>query len=298
MGGLCSCEESTATKKPEPQPAAGAAAAQPQQQPNVQPQEPTAADDGDDDNSVDDGEDGGHRERGMRAGPKPPPRRNNGNNSNTPAATAATAAAGGGVRPHTKPLAQLKQLRESVHHVYDGDTLTLNDESGSGQGKRVRLLGIDAPEVKEADAFATESKALLAKLVPKKAKIIIEVDPANAEDHYGRVVGRVFVIQQRSDAPMVCANDEMLLAGLATFYNPKSGAQMCDELKTHMLALQRDAMTHRRGIWSTFTDEPVFKTTNGSAFHRKSCEHLKGRPAQLPKSDAIAGGLSACRTCF
>jgi endonuclease YncB( thermonuclease family) len=298
MGGLCSCEESTATKKPEPQPAAGAAAAQPQPQPNVQPQEPTAADDGDDDNSVDDGDDGGHRERGLRGGPKPQPRRNGGNSNNNPPAAAATAAAGG-VRTHTKPLAQLKQLRESVHHVYDGDTLTLNDESGSGQGKRVRLLGIDAPEVKEADAFATESKALLAKLVPKKAKVIIEVDPANAEDHYGRVVGRVFVIQQqRSDAPMVCANDEMLLAGLATFYNPKSGAQMCDELKTHMLALQRDAMAHRRGIWSDFHDEPVFKTTNGNAFHKKSCEHLKGRPAQLPKSDAIAGGLSACRTCF
>ena len=40
-----------------------------------------------------------------------------------------------------------------VRNVYDGDTLTLIDE------RRVRLLGIDTPEIKEQQPFAQEAKA-------------------------------------------------------------------------------------------------------------------------------------------
>ena len=43
--------------------------------------------------------------------------------------------------------------QHTVRNVYDGDTLTLKDE------RRVRLLGIDTPEIKENQPYAEEAKA-------------------------------------------------------------------------------------------------------------------------------------------
>ena len=43
--------------------------------------------------------------------------------------------------------------QHTVRNVYDGDTLTLTDE------RRVRLLGIDTPEIKEKQPYAEEAKA-------------------------------------------------------------------------------------------------------------------------------------------
>lgn len=43
--------------------------------------------------------------------------------------------------------------QHTVRNVYDGDTLTLTDE------RRVRLLGIDTPEIKENQPYAEEAKA-------------------------------------------------------------------------------------------------------------------------------------------
>ncbi|KAI2506581.1 nuclease-like protein [Fragilaria crotonensis] len=42
--------------------------------------------------------------------------------------------------------------KHHVRNVYDGDTLTLTDE------RRVRLLGIDTPEIKQKQPFAEEAK--------------------------------------------------------------------------------------------------------------------------------------------
>lgn len=215
------------------------------------------------------------------------------NNKPTPAAAAAAAAASG-LQPSTKPFPHLKTRNEVNHHVYDGDTLSL---SGPAQ-ERVRLIGIDAPELKAAEDFAKESGELLRKLVPNKAPVVLEYSEKNGADKYGRIVARVFVVSG-NNAEMVCANDMMLLNGLASFYDPSNGADMDPALRLHMLALQTDAMRRKVGIWSNFDDVDVVKTSRGAAFHLRECEHVANikNVKHIPKSEALGLGLSACRTC-
>jgi micrococcal nuclease len=67
-----------------------------------------------------------------------------------------------------------------VEYVHDGDTLFLED------GRKVRLLGIDAPEVgDDAECFGTEATALLRSLLPEGARVrvLADVEPL---DQYGR----------------------------------------------------------------------------------------------------------------
>ncbi len=76
-----------------------------------------------------------------------------------------------------------------VRTVYDGDTIELDD------GRKIRLLGVDAPEVKspysEEEPFGQESKRFLSKLLFGK-KVYIKVG-ADQYDKYGRTLAFVYV---------------------------------------------------------------------------------------------------------
>src|SRR5262245_54832670 len=93
----------------------------------------------------------------------------------------------------------------AVRVVFDGDTIDL-----AGRG-RVRLLGIDAPEIGAGfdtpAAFAEESRAYLASLVLRRY-VHLEFD-GDSRDKYGRALAYVI----RDDGVFV--NAEMLRAGLA-----------------------------------------------------------------------------------
>lgn len=78
-----------------------------------------------------------------------------------------------------------------VASVHDGDTLKLSD------GRTVRLLGIDAPEIRQP--YGIESRNLLSKLTNKR-KIRIEF---HGRDRYGRTVGEVFVGKNSVNRAMV-----------------------------------------------------------------------------------------------
>src|SRR2546428_9884511 len=92
-----------------------------------------------------------------------------------------------------------------VRYVLDGDTI---DVGGRG---RVRLLGIDAPEIGAGfdtpAAFAQEAKAYLASLVAHRY-VQLDTD-GDTFDKYGRRLAYVI----RDDGLFV--NVEMLRAGLA-----------------------------------------------------------------------------------
>jgi endonuclease YncB( thermonuclease family) len=68
----------------------------------------------------------------------------------------------------------------SVEFVYDGDTIFLVD------GRKVRLLGIDTPEIGDnLECYGDEATALLRKLLPEGTHVWVQpdVDPL---DRYGR----------------------------------------------------------------------------------------------------------------
>lgn len=81
-----------------------------------------------------------------------------------------------------KPLFPPDDQTAHVKHVVDGDTLVLSNNK-----KRIRLWGVDAPELNEKGG--KQSKVALTRLVEGKNIRYIEIE----EDRYGRMVARVFV---------------------------------------------------------------------------------------------------------
>ncbi|KAL3781050.1 hypothetical protein HJC23_012834 [Cyclotella cryptica] len=181
--------------------------------------------------------------------------------------------------------------QHTVRNVYDGDTLTLTDE------RRVRLLGIDTPELKERQPFAEEAKAYTKDRCDKK-EIWISYEPAGEkEDHYGRLLCFVWVPSDDGDG-YLCINEGIVEAGFARAYHPGGVKHIHNWDK--MIQLQSKARKDKRGVWADFEDFEVVKTANGSAYHKRNCEHLANvrNLTEMMASEASEKGLHPCRTCL
>ena len=181
----------------------------------------------------------------------------------------------------------------TVRNVYDGDTLTLVDE------RRVRLLGIDTPEIKEKQPYAEEAKAYTKDRCHKK-EIWISYEPnGEKQDHYGRLLAFVWVPADNGSG-YLCINEGIVENGYASAYRPNSDTTLHNWDK--LVALQKSARDNKRGMWSTFKDYSVVATRNGSAYHLRSCEHLanthNNNLTEMMASDATDKGLHPCRTCL
>ena len=82
------------------------------------------------------------------------------------------------------PFANAEVLWGTVIEVHDGDTITLKSEAGL---KKIRLAGIDAPELNQP--YGVESRSALREAVIEKQ---VHVETSKT-DKYGRVVGKVIL---------------------------------------------------------------------------------------------------------
>jgi endonuclease YncB( thermonuclease family) len=114
-----------------------------------------------------------------------------------------------------------------VVSVHDGDTLRAIDEHKVE--RKVRLVGIDAPEI--GQAFGTKSRDGLTAMVKGKS---VEVH-ADSEDRYGRTLARL-VVEGRD------VNRQMVTDGLAWHFTRYSDDQ-------RLAAAEREARAERRGLW-------------------------------------------------
>jgi micrococcal nuclease len=193
--------------------------------------------------------------------------------------------------------------KHTVRNVYDGDTLTLTDE------RRVRLLGIDTPEIKEHQPFAEEAKAYTKSKCYDNGRREIWISferNHEKQDHYGRLL--TFVWVQNNDSSggggYLNVNEGIVAAGLASAYIPNQQSKPHNWDK--LIKLQSQARSQKLGRWSTTAsggfqhDKTVYKTANGSAFHNKDCEHLANikHLTAMKQSEAMDKGLHACRTCL
>jgi micrococcal nuclease len=174
-----------------------------------------------------------------------------------------------------------------VRSVYDGDTLTLED------GRKIRLLAVDTPELRERQDFAAEARDFTKRLCEGR-DVWLEFD-AEREDRYGRLLCYVYV---RDGETVRMVNAELLRAGLARFYTPGSGLRHADML----LACQREAREQGRGTWKDYVlaaPKNVVATRKGRAYHRPSCEFVRNSKElrNLEEKAALDEGLSACREC-
>lgn len=132
-----------------------------------------------------------------------------------------------------------------IQRVSDGDTVVLDD------GRKVRIIGVNAPELskKSEKALYAEADAAgeLIKLIMAESKEVSLVLGDDAADRYGRVLAHLFFDQDRSVA------GELLTRGLAaaTAVSPNT---RCAE---HNQRLERVAREQKRGVWQ-YANNPWF----------------------------------------
>lgn len=130
--------------------------------------------------------------------------------------------------------AQAEFLTGTVISVYDGDTITLNNYSGT---KKIRLAGIDAPEIKQA--YGLDSRDALRQDVLNQP---VTVDTTK-QDKYGRSVGKVLI-----DGEDI--NLKQVSRGLAWVYVKYLVELTADDRLKYQTA-QKAAQQGGLGMWSS-----------------------------------------------
>lgn len=136
--------------------------------------------------------------------------------------------------------------RAQVAAVYDGDTFTLSS------GDKVRVSGINAPEIKPLEPYAVEARDATAELVMGN---VVTLEYGSVQrDSYGRLLAWVRVEGRPLEV-------ELLERGLAhvMVIPPLEVGDL-----EAMLAAQQRARSARRGIWS---QEGFQSTMHITSFH-------------------------------
>lgn len=225
--------------------------------------------------------------------------------------------------------AAARTLAGRVVGVSDGDTITV---LGAGNRQtRVRLLGIDAPESRQA--FGAASKRSLSDLVFDR-EVVVEYEKT---DGYGRTLGKVL-------AGGADVNLEQVRAGLAWHYKYYQDDQSPADRRLYGEA-EAEARAARRGLWADPDPGPpwdfrrgkrpaageegeaggaadgetpassrgaaagrpaveaepvgeeVYVTRTGAKYHRPGCQYLRRSriPISLKEARQSYGPCSVCR---
>ncbi len=181
----------------------------------------------------------------------------------------------------------------SVKWVDDGDTILLAD------GRRVRYIGINAPEVahvekgQAAEPFGEAATAQNKALVHGH-RVRLEFDREKT-DRYGRVLAYVYL----EDGTFV--NLKMVESGYAyvLFLKPNN------RFERVLLRAQRRAMKAGSGIWGDWKEEekdPIIGNRRSRRFHRTSCPnavtiHPRNRMALSSRWEAFWLGYAPAKQC-
>lgn len=134
-------------------------------------------------------------------------------------------------------------LSGRVVAIADGDTVTVLNASNTQF--KIRLMGIDAPEKKQA--FGNRSKQSLSSLVFNK-QVTVEY---NKKDRYGRTVGKIIV-------DGIDANLEQVKVGLAWHYKQYQREQSEEDRLAYSEAEDK-ARNARRGLWQEIEPTPPWE---------------------------------------
>tara|TARA_B110000196_G_scaffold117401_1_gene101990 strand:- start:112 stop:687 length:576 start_codon:yes stop_codon:yes gene_type:complete len=128
-----------------------------------------------------------------------------------------------------------------VVRIVDGDTIQVIDSNGIKF--KIRLLGIDTPELKQR--FGYESSLSLKKIIDGKSVIIIS-KPENNKPYtlgrYKRIIGKI--ILNGKDI-----NLEMVQKGMAWHYKKYIKSQNVEDRQSYNNA-EQDARLNKIGLWS------------------------------------------------
>jgi micrococcal nuclease len=134
-----------------------------------------------------------------------------------------------------------------VARITDGDTFSCRD------GRRVRLIGVDSPELRQGESGRL-ARAALTRLVPPGTAVRLEHDVA-PRDRYGRELAHVW-----SGSRLV--NEAIVLEGWAMLYTVPPNVKYAQRLER----AQKKARAAGAGLWASagFACAP-------SAYRRGEC---------------------------
>lgn len=148
-----------------------------------------------------------------------------------------------------------QELRGRVVNVTDGDTVKVLDAARTEH--RVRLLGIDAPESRQA--YGQRSKQNLIHLVAGQTVTVVW----HQRDRYGRIVGKIVLPDGRD------ANLEQVRAGMAWWYRDYAREQSAGDRQLYEKA-ENEAQRRRQGLWNDPNPLPPWE------FRRHKKDHADG----------------------
>ncbi|WP_407275678.1 thermonuclease family protein [Halothiobacillus sp. DCM-1] len=144
-----------------------------------------------------------------------------------------------------------------VAYVDDGDTVKLSD------GRRVRLAGIDAPEVAHsayndrpatpAEPFGEASRAALQAILARSHNRLRVQPGAEGTDRYGREMAYLYTPGGQSIQQLLLADG----LAMAVYMPPNLALADC------LTATEQTARAARRGIWANAEYEPGIETARG-----------------------------------
>lgn len=155
--------------------------------------------------------------------------------------------------PKSQPVAtptqtQVKGVSEGFYpvvHVVDGDTL---DVEIDGKKERIRLIGIDTPEVvdprKPVQCFGREASNKAKEILTDRL-VKLEGDPTQSDrDKYGRLLRYIYL----EDGTFF--NKFMIVEGFAHEYTYHSNPYKYQE---EFIQAERQAREQNKGLWSPAT---------------------------------------------
>ncbi len=141
----------------------------------------------------------------------------------------------------------------TVIRVHDGDTATVKI---GNHIERVRLLGIDAPEIaskgKQKQCYGDEARTALRNAIFKKEVILKRDEHERNRDIYGRLLR---YISLKGDEKNII-NEQLVREGYTYIYHRSSSP-----MKKQYTLLEKTAQSAKRGLWNQ-------KTCNGKRYGR------------------------------
>ena len=146
------------------------------------------------------------------------------------------------LRSSPSTIAPIAEGEYEVVRVIDGDTLIIDD--GTGTEIRVRMIGIDAPEVRPMQPFGLEAKAYVEKKIAKAGGYVRLQFDGDGVDRSGRIRAHVYLTIDGND---VWLNNLLVLEGYAV---SMPGFRYSDGAKKILVQSEIEARRHKRGMWA------------------------------------------------
>jgi len=129
-----------------------------------------------------------------------------------------------------------------VLRIIDGDSLTFLDDTGTEM--RLRMVGIDCPELRPLQPYALDAKKFVEELIEKGGGHIRIVQDGDGTDRFNRVRGHVYLMIDDNE---IWLNEKLVRQGYAISV---LSFRQSDGSKKALVEAEIDSRRNRRGMWS------------------------------------------------